>query len=373
MTRYHLNLEVGSDGSCMAHVAELPGCFAIGATREEAIARSREAVAGYVEWLRSHGEPVGDGEIEVEAAQEAPVEGHFPGTPGDHVARFESDMGTVTDEEIGRALRWLGWSRAELEEMFAEVPYEELDWGPPGETATMRSILQHVASAEAWYLKNLEAGVAHQLPTTLETVRRWAQRRLREMTREERGALRLHDGEEWTARKVLRRFLEHEREHSGQLREMMAKKEEGRRKEEGGGQCRCFPEHWTEVASYERWRVFLNWNQDYLGRCFIALGRHEEDLLALTADEREDLWRTAARLREALRRLLAPDHWNYQVLGNATRHLHMHVTPRYRESREFGGERFVDEHWGTWPHPSEAARPEATVRALAEALRRELA
>lgn len=34
MARYHVNLEVGSDGTCMAHVIELPGCIAFGPTRE---------------------------------------------------------------------------------------------------------------------------------------------------------------------------------------------------------------------------------------------------------------------------------------------------------------------------------------------------
>ncbi len=372
MARYRLNLEVGEDGSCMAHVAELPGCIAIGGTRDEAVDRAREAVAGYVEWLRRHGERLEDGEIEVEVAEEAPVGGRFPGTPGDQVARFASDRGAVTDEDIERALRWLEWSRGELEETFAGVPYEELDW-PPGSQWTLRAILQHIASAEAWYLRHLEREAAHHLPSTLAAVRAWAQVRLRGVTAEERQALRMHDGEEWTARKVLRRFLEHEREHLGQLREMMDRKKQATSNKEQEGQCGCFPEHWTEVAGYERWRVYVSWNQDYLGKCLIALRRHEEDLLSVTAEERDGLWQAAGRVREAVGRLFAPDHWNYQVLGNSVRHVQMHLTPRYREPREFAGQRFVDGHWGTWPHPTEGGGPEEMLRQLAEALRRELA
>ncbi len=142
--------------------------------------------------------------------------------------------------------------------------------------------------------------------------------------------------------------------------------------EEQQAGCGCFVFPWTEVARYQHWRVFLNRNQDYLGKCIIALARHEEDFLALTAREREEMWEVTARLREGLRKLFTPDHFNYQVLGNEVRHVHMHLTPRYREAREFAGERFVDEHWGTWPYPSERKQPREWVEGLVEALKTQL-
>jgi len=369
VARYRLNLEVGEDGSCMAHVAELPGCIAIGGTREEAVERAREAVEGYVDWLRSRGEAVEKGPVEVEVAQEVRVDGRFPGSPGDQVARFESDAGEATAAEVERALRWLGWSRGDLEALFEGVPYEELDWSPPGESWTLRAILTHVASAEAWYLRHLEPEALRQLPSALIATRRWAERRLREMTEEERSALRVHEGEEWTARKVLRRFLEHEREHAGQLRELVA---QWRAQGEVEG-CKCFPEgHWAEVGGSEYWRVFVTPEQDYLGKVVIALRRHEEDFLRLSQAERDEMWDIARRAREAVGRLFGPDHWNYQVLGNSLRHVHMHLTPRYREAREFESVRIEDGHWGTWPYPSGSERPGEWLKALAEAVRGEL-
>ena len=36
----------------------LPGCISEGDTREEALANIQDAIAGYVESLRKHGEPV---------------------------------------------------------------------------------------------------------------------------------------------------------------------------------------------------------------------------------------------------------------------------------------------------------------------------
>ncbi len=104
MPRYQVNLEVGRDGSRMAHVAELPGCIAIGRTNEEAVVAAREAIVDYVKWLRRHGEPLNDLEVQVEVADQIAVAGCFPGTPGDQVARFESDQRPLTDEEMLRAL-----------------------------------------------------------------------------------------------------------------------------------------------------------------------------------------------------------------------------------------------------------------------------
>jgi diadenosine tetraphosphate (Ap4A) HIT family hydrolase len=84
-----------------------------------------------------------------------------------------------------------------------------------------------------------------------------------------------------------------------------------------------------DIGSFRHWSVSVAMEQNYLGKCIIALRRHEEDFLALTADEGEEIWEAARAVRDALARCFAPDHFNYQVLGNSVRHVHMHLTPRY--------------------------------------------
>src|SRR5919199_5424295 len=88
------------------------------------------------------------------------------------------------------------------------------------------------------------------------------------------------------------------------------------------------------VAENEYWIMALNENQATLGRVFFALKRHETDVTALTADERETLWRFLAEAKEALLALFAPDHFNYMFLMNIDPHVHMHIFPRYRAARE---------------------------------------
>ena len=50
--------EQDDDGVFVAHCPALPGCISQGATREEAQANIKEAITGYLESLKKHGEPL---------------------------------------------------------------------------------------------------------------------------------------------------------------------------------------------------------------------------------------------------------------------------------------------------------------------------
>ena len=84
------------------------------------------------------------------------------------------------------------------------------------------------------------------------------------------------------------------------------------------------------------------------------------------------MWEAARAARDALGGCFAPDHFNYQVLGNSVRHVHMHLTPRYTSAREFGGMTFTDEHWGTWPFPVDHEVRPGFLKTLAETIAREM-
>ena len=55
------------EGGYVVSCPSLPGCHSQGDTIEEALANIQEAIAGYVESLKKHGEPV-PAEFEVEVA-----------------------------------------------------------------------------------------------------------------------------------------------------------------------------------------------------------------------------------------------------------------------------------------------------------------
>lgn len=56
--KYRVNITQDEDGVFVAEVPTLPGCISQGSTRPEAIENIKEAIAGYLESLEAHGEPV---------------------------------------------------------------------------------------------------------------------------------------------------------------------------------------------------------------------------------------------------------------------------------------------------------------------------
>ena len=58
MTAYAVIIEQAEDGGFGAWSPDLPGCVALGDTREEALTEMREAIAFHLDGLREAGEPI---------------------------------------------------------------------------------------------------------------------------------------------------------------------------------------------------------------------------------------------------------------------------------------------------------------------------
>lgn len=56
--RYRVLIEQDEDGMFVGLVPSLPGCISQGRTRGELIANMQEAIAGYLESLEEHGDPI---------------------------------------------------------------------------------------------------------------------------------------------------------------------------------------------------------------------------------------------------------------------------------------------------------------------------
>ncbi len=56
--KYRVVIHPDEDGVFVAEVPSLPGCISEGATRSEALTNIKEAIAGYIESLKAHEEPV---------------------------------------------------------------------------------------------------------------------------------------------------------------------------------------------------------------------------------------------------------------------------------------------------------------------------
>ena len=56
--KFRVLIEQDEDGMFIAQVPSLPGCISQGKTRDEAIRNIQEAVIGYIESLKAHGDPI---------------------------------------------------------------------------------------------------------------------------------------------------------------------------------------------------------------------------------------------------------------------------------------------------------------------------
>ena len=238
MIRYSVYLEIHPDGRTMAHILALPGCISRAAAREEALRRLPGAVREYHAWLRRHGEPALplDEPFDLEISDEST--GYGPFDPGNAAVLFPPDLAPVSADEVECFTRLMGHARADLLALVSDLPDEILDWQPDPQSLTLRRVLRHVGNAEEWYVSRIVP--AEALPPAWEhdealpifeflvMERRTAIERLAALSDAERSQLFYpqrwtdHPDEPWTAAKVLRRFLEHEREHTGQVREILA-------------------------------------------------------------------------------------------------------------------------------------------------------
>jgi len=56
----------GEDGYWVAECPSLPGCVSQGATKAEAIANIKEAIEGWIETMKAHGQPIPDEPFETQ-------------------------------------------------------------------------------------------------------------------------------------------------------------------------------------------------------------------------------------------------------------------------------------------------------------------
>jgi predicted RNase H-like HicB family nuclease len=198
---YSVTLEHGSDGSYLAWVHELPGCFARGKTREEVEAKLPESVREFRGWLRESGEAAeDDAEIKVNVVER--VESLIESSEDTEVL-LSPDREPLNASDWAKIERWLSYSRRDL-----------LDEPPDDDE------LVHVAFVELMYAAwTFDLSGREGLREFLDWTRGVALERMRELADRESGAVTearwsgAPQPEPWTARKAARRLVWHERLH----------------------------------------------------------------------------------------------------------------------------------------------------------------
>lgn len=212
--KYGIGIEHTEPGRWVAYVFDLPGCFDSGSTAAEAAAHIPEAIQAYFEWRRRHGDnatPPGD--VGSEVVEMLDADGRLRRTSLGVIhnvwAFFDDDRRPLTNTDVEEILKLLEYSRMDL---LASVPSSV--------TGEIGKILLHIGSAEWWYLDRLglvfpEADLSDDVFHRLDQVRAITRRILPGMVGREDFVVKM--GETWSPRKLVRRTIWHERDHTGQL------------------------------------------------------------------------------------------------------------------------------------------------------------
>lgn len=229
-TIYDLYLESGPRRrKTMVHVLDLLGCVAVGATTEEALEATPEAIRLYLKFLQRQGEAV-DPKTEFETRiTEHITEGEWLGN-GSPYLMFAPDYEPVRDEEIEIFMRRFEGLREELTSWAMTQGEEQLNATPEAGGRTAQAILLHVLGATGGYLSaalggapgfSRVYGLAERGEISpveaLQESGEMAVERVRSTTAEERSAVRVRPKDTRTLRKAIRRMLEHDWEHLVEL------------------------------------------------------------------------------------------------------------------------------------------------------------
>jgi len=216
----------------MVHVLELLGCIANGPTTELALVNTPAAIRKYLRFLASHGD-----DVEPKAPFETQVEVHitegiFLGH-GDPSIVYKPDLLPLTPEDMETHIQRLEWMQAEMLALVSGLSEEQLLEKPEPKGRPIQSILEHILESEYAYMYAF--GRYEDLPGTGSIAKkRWTSlpewmayvcqreiERLRSLSAKERSEPFIHWKYTRTARKVIRRMLEHQWEHLVEIKERL--------------------------------------------------------------------------------------------------------------------------------------------------------
>ncbi len=218
--RIRLTVEDMEPNHWIAWAVDLPGCFSSATTAQSAIANAPQKVIEYFSWLAKHDSalPVVDSTIEAEVIET--FQSFAASEDPDYIvnAFFENDRQSLRYWDVENALRLLTWTRQDLLGVVHSVSRDTLATPISNEIrGSIAGIIDHIAVAENWYLGQLGCGLARaELPKDpiekLERVRLNTRKQLVKLIGDER--MTKGSDELWSARKVVRRTLWHERDHT---------------------------------------------------------------------------------------------------------------------------------------------------------------
>lgn len=205
-------------------IVELPGAFIRGRTQQEALAKVPREVNSYLRWL--HHEEKHDHKIEVVQRHESSLMVE----DADNEILLDADRAEMAEQEFrdlvdlvqhsGETFVQL-YTSSDLKDWIDESRIRKTFYGE--NPKTIRGIFDHVNRCQYYYLSRVEISFEEREADFM-GIRRSCLERLGDSYGENNNRLVYEaDGELWTLRKVLRRFIWHDRIHARAMTRILDK------------------------------------------------------------------------------------------------------------------------------------------------------
>ena len=205
-----------NEGGCLVYAENFPGAFVRGRNYENAIAKFPKEIESWLDWVNGgfeYEEP-----FEVELVQEKKND-DLRICDADSDVIFDSEREPLTKEEYQKLKILALRSAMDFERLYDSVPDKKMNIVPPRETfygkipSTAEEMYNHTMNVNSYYFG--EIGVEVENGPDILSCR---QKGFDELEKQENFLEnKVFDGsygEEWSLRKVLRRFIWHDRIHA---------------------------------------------------------------------------------------------------------------------------------------------------------------
>jgi hypothetical protein len=195
--------------------------------QHDALRKAEAAVLEWHAWAQAHGEKIRSPSGIIPDTEVMRVD-YNPAEAGKPEPLFWSEVPPVSRGEIDRTLRLMSYSRDDLLRLCSGLDREALEWMPKSEPRTISNCLRHIAFVEWWYITRLGIELPKKFPSNvfqfLQYTRELASENIERLSdRQFAGVFQPREDPSpicnlWTARKVIRRMVDHERLHYNYIR-----------------------------------------------------------------------------------------------------------------------------------------------------------
>jgi len=224
MQRTEFSIEFGDTASVafdtngkgyLGYIVELPGAFIRGKTEEEALKKVPKEVSSYLWWLDI--DPVKDYSVQVVQRHQS----NLMVEDADSEILLEADKEALEEGEFKSLTNIVLHSGTTFMRIYENTAFK--DWVDEsrirktfyGENKkTIREIFEHVKRCQYYYLSRMRIEFETELED-FRKIRHFCLKELQDLYRQHDNLLITDiDNEQWTLKKVLRRFIWHERIHA---------------------------------------------------------------------------------------------------------------------------------------------------------------